>query len=201
MLHRRHTFLMTIGLAIALVVAACGSNSGSGGGGLYGTGNTGANQTATAATATAVANNTNTPSATSSSGSGPCYRYCSKGSPTPTSSGSTTIKTTSLTVNGKTVMVLTNSQGLTLYYRTSDSAGSVCSGGCASAWPPILSSSVPATSTTLPGKLTVVTNANGSQVEYNGHPLYTYSGDSAPGQANGEGFAGVWFVVTTDLAA
>ena len=33
------------------------------------------------------------------------------------------------------------------------------------------------------------------QVTYNGHPLYTYSGDSAAGQANGEGSGGVWFVV------
>ena len=39
----------------------------------------------------------------------------------------------------------------------------------------------------------------GSQVAYNGHPLYTYSGDSAPLQANGEGFGNVWFVVPTTL--
>jgi predicted lipoprotein with Yx(FWY)xxD motif len=43
-------------------------------------------------------------------------------------------------------------------------------------------------------------NANGEQVAYNGHPLSTYSGDSEPGQTNGQGFGGVWFVVTTDLA-
>jgi hypothetical protein len=44
-------------------------------------------------------------------------------------------------------------------------------------------------------------DANGSQVAYNGHPLYTYSGDSAPGQANGEGFGNIWFVAPTTLPA
>jgi len=199
MIHRKHALLLSIGLVIALFIAACGSNTGSGNGGRYGAGaSTGANQTATATAA--VANNTPAPTATSGS-SGTCYRYCSSGSPTPSSSGPTTLKTASLTINGKSVTILTNSQGLTLYYRTSDTASSVCSGGCASAWPPVLSASIPATSTTLPGKLAVVANANGSQVEYNGHPLYTFSGDSAPGQANGEGVAGVWFVVPTNVGA
>ena len=52
----------------------------------------------------------------------------------------------------------------------------------------------------LPGVLGVVKNANGTQVTYNGHPLYTYSGDSAAGQTHGEGFAGKWFVATPVLA-
>jgi len=112
-----------------------------------------------------------------------------------------TIKTASLTVGGKAMTVLTNAQGMTLYYRTSDTPTSVCSGGCASAWPPVLSTSMPSVSTTLPGTFSLLNDANGSQVAYNGHPLYTYSGDSAPGQANGQGFGNIWFVAPTNLPA
>ncbi len=76
-----------------------------------------------------------------------------------------------------------------------------CSGGCASAWPPLLvsGSNTPTSTTSLPGKLSVQADANGTQVEYNGHPLYTFSGDTAPGQTTGEGFGGIWHVVTPSL--
>lgn len=51
----------------------------------------------------------------------------------------------------------------------------------------------------LPGALTVVQTANGAQVAYSGHLLYTYSGDDATGQANGQGIGGKWWVATVDL--
>jgi predicted lipoprotein with Yx(FWY)xxD motif len=150
----------------------------------------------------------NTGSSTSGSGTTP-----STGGTTPTSSGGGTtpttsstgsvIKTATATVNGTSVTILTNAQGLTLYYRTSDAPPStVCSGGCAGAWPPLVmsGSSVPTSATSLSGKLTIVSDANGNQVEYNGHPLYTYSGDTAAGQTTGEGVGGVWHVVTPSLA-
>jgi predicted lipoprotein with Yx(FWY)xxD motif len=105
-------------------------------------------------------------------------------------------------VKGTSQTILTNSQGLTLYYRTADVPPStVCSGGCAGAWPPLVmsGSGVPTSATSLSGKLTVVADANGNQVEYNGHPLYTYSGDTGPGQTTGEGVGGVWHVCTPSL--
>jgi predicted lipoprotein with Yx(FWY)xxD motif len=127
--------------------------------------------------------------------------------PTPTTSASTSasteIKTATATVNGKTTTILTTAKGLTLYYFTPDtSTTSACMGGCASAWPPLLvtGSSSPTSATTLPGKLTVLADDNGKQVQYNGHFLYTYAGDSAPGQTNGEGSGGKWYVATTDLS-
>jgi predicted lipoprotein with Yx(FWY)xxD motif len=122
---------------------------------------------------------------------------------TTTSSSAAIIKTTSATVNGQSVTVLTNAQGMTLYYLKPDTATtSACTGSCASTWPPLVSTSSgsPASATTLPGTLSVVTDANGQQVEYNGHMLYAYSGDTAPGQTNGEGIKGVWFVATTTLS-
>ena len=130
---------------------------------------------------------------TSSSGSGGTTPTSSGGGTTPAASSTgSLIKTATATVNGTSKTILTNAQGLILYYRTSDVPPStVCSGGCAGAWPPLVvsGSGTPTSATSLPGKLTIIADANGNQVEYNGHPLYTYSGDTASGQTNGEGVA------------
>lgn len=126
--------------------------------------------------------------------------------PAPTTGGgssSAVIQTATVTVKGQSETVLTNAQGMTLYYFTADSATqSACSGSCAQMWPPLLStgSGGPIGSTTLSGKLSVQKDANGNQVEYNGHPLYTFSGDTAPGQTHGEGLFGMWFVATPNLS-
>jgi predicted lipoprotein with Yx(FWY)xxD motif len=171
-----------LGIFLVIVIVACGSAS-------------------TTTNSTGGGNSSANPTATSGNSSGSCGRYSACVSPTAKPGGSTvSINTATATLHGKSVQILTNAQGLTLYYRTSDTASSVCSGSCATAWPPLLSTSVPASATSLPGKLTLLTDTNGSQLEYNGHPLYTFSGDNAAGQMNGEGIGGVWFVVTTDLA-
>ena len=143
---------------------------------------------------------------TTSTSSGSGYGgggYGGRGGTTPTASSTgSLIKTATATVNGTSETILTNAQGLTLYYRTSDVPPStVCSGGCAGAWPPLVmsGSGVPTSATSLSGKLTVVADANGNQVEYNSHPLYTYSGDTGPGQTTGEGVGGVWHVCTPSL--
>ena len=125
----------------------------------------------------------------------------SSGGTTPSSSAAI-IKSTSATVNGQSVTILTNTQGMTLYYLKPDTAKtSNCTGTCASTWPPLVftGSGSPGSSNALPGTLSVATDANGQQVEYNGHLLYAYSGDTAPGQTHGEGIKGVWFVATTTL--
>ncbi len=159
------------------------------------------NTTTTGSTATpAATSNSSSSSTTTSSRYGKGY---GSGSTTPTaSSAGQLIQTAMATVNGKSETILTNAQGITLYYRTTDMPpATVCSGGCASAWPPLLvsGSTTPTSTTTLPGKLSVQTDANGTQVEYNGHPLYTFSGDTGPGQTTGEGFGGIWHVVTPAL--
>jgi len=128
----------------------------------------------------------------------------SSGGGTTPSSAAAIIKTTSATVNGQSVTVLTNAQGMTLYYFKPDTATtSACTGTCAGNWPPLVftSSGSPASADALPGALSVVADANGQQVEYNGHLLYRFSGDTAPGQTNGEGIKGVWFVATTTLSS
>src|SRR5258708_11414731 len=121
--------------------------------------------------------------------------------PAHTPSATAPVKTATATVNGKLETILTTSTGLTLYYRTTDRPPSqVCSDGCAQTWHPLLYSGTLPAVAGLPGKLTTQTTANGSQVEYNGHPLYTYVGDRAPGHTTCEGKRGVWHVAPPRLA-
>jgi predicted lipoprotein with Yx(FWY)xxD motif len=125
------------------------------------------------------------------------------GNPYGAGSSSPVIQTATVTVKGQSEVVLTDAQGKTLYYYTLDPAmQSTCSSSCAQLWHPLLftGSGEPSSSTPLAGKLSVQMDANGTQIEYNGHPLYTFSGDTAPGQTNGEGLFGMWFVVTPNLA-
>src|SRR5581483_365653 len=124
--------------------------------------------------------------------------------PTTPAAAAPVVMTASATVNGKSVTILTDTKGMTLYYFTKDTATSTaCTGGCAQNWPPLLfsGSGSPTSSSTLPGTLSLVTTSNGQQVAYQGHMLYTFAGDSAAGQVNGEGKGGVWFVATTDLTS
>src|ERR1019366_9616143 len=107
------------------------------------------------------------------------------------------------TVSGNSEQVLTLSDGWTLYYNTDDTPTTAsCTGSCAGTWPPLLlSSGQPTSASTLPKSLTTASTGNGSQVEYDGHPLYRYSGDSGSDQANGEGKGGIWFVATPSLGS
>jgi predicted lipoprotein with Yx(FWY)xxD motif len=174
-----------VALVVLVLLAACGSN------------------TSTGSTTTPNAtSNTSAGSTPTSSGGRYGGGYGNSGTtPTVSSSGSL-IKTATATVNGKSVTILTTAQGRTLYYRTTDMPPTtVCSGGCASAWPPLLvsGSNNPTSATSLSGKLSAQADANGTQVVYNGHPLYTFSGDTAPGQTTGEGVGGIWHVCTPSL--
>jgi predicted lipoprotein with Yx(FWY)xxD motif len=95
--------------------------------------------------------------------------------------------------------VLAGVHGYTLYYYTEDKPGSgrsVCTGGCAEAWPPLVAPVKAPAGVRLPGRLGMITRPGGvRQVTLNGYPLYTYSGDKAPGQATGNGIGGAWHVV------
>lgn len=96
---------------------------------------------------------------------------------------------------------LVDGQGRTLYLFEADTAGkSACNGACTSAWPPYLTTSTPHPGTGVTGALLATsTRSDGAtQVTYNDHPLYYYSGDSRAGQQNGQGlnaFGSLWYVV------
>lgn len=129
----------------------------------------------------------------------------SSGSTTPTPSAQPSpVKTATATVQGKSETIFTNDSGMTLYYYTPDKDASVtCTGGCATAWPPLSASSgTPGPMSGVTGTWASDTNpAGGSVVTYNGWPLYTFAKDTAPGQTTGQGVGGVWFVATPSLAA
>ena len=94
--------------------------------------------------------------------------------------------------------VLTNAQGLTVYWFAKDSpTASTCAGACAAAWPPVLGMPRAESGVKLGGTLGEIKRANGTmQATFNGHPLYLFAGDQAPGQANGngvDGFGALWY--------
>ena len=97
------------------------------------------------------------------------------------------------------VTVLTNAKGRTLYWFAPDTATrSACYGTCAAYWPPVRGAATAGPGVT--GRLGTITRSDGSvQATYDGHPLYTYVGDTAAGQANGNRLnlnGGLWYEVT-----
>jgi predicted lipoprotein with Yx(FWY)xxD motif len=93
------------------------------------------------------------------------------------------------------VTLLTNANGLTLYWFAPDTtAKSVCYGSCAAYWPPVIGH--PTAGPGVTGQLGTITRTGGAtQATYDGHPLYTYIGDRAPGQASGNNInlnGGLW---------
>jgi predicted lipoprotein with Yx(FWY)xxD motif len=94
---------------------------------------------------------------------------------------------------------LVDSKGMTLYLFTKDSPNtSNCYGGCASYWPPLLTSGAPVAGSGVTASMLGTTKrTDGSiQVTYNGWPLYYYVSDKSAGDTSGENVQGVWFVIT-----
>jgi predicted lipoprotein with Yx(FWY)xxD motif len=104
--------------------------------------------------------------------------------------------------NSELGKILVNSKGLTLYlFKKDTGTKSTCTGPCATNWPPLHASGKPLAGTGLSAsKVGTTARSDGEpQVTYNGHPLYLFQGDSAPGQTNGEGisaFGAAWFAVS-----
>ena len=111
----------------------------------------------------------------------------------------TFIHTGMATINGNKVNVLMTNKGFAVYYYRADTLlKATCTGQCANDWPPVLapqgmmtvSSSMP-----LPRQLSVHQTANGAQVFYDGHALYTYAADAQPGIATGRAQDMQWYLV------
>ena len=109
----------------------------------------------------------------------------------PVATGADVLK--ARTVGG--VTLLTNTNGLTLYWFAPDtSTKSVCYGDCAAYWPPV--TGTPSAGPGVTGTLGTISRTDGTkQATYDGHPLYTYIGDHAPGTASGNNInlnGGLW---------
>jgi predicted lipoprotein with Yx(FWY)xxD motif len=172
-----------LALAAALAIAGCGSSSNSSSsaeGGAYGSGG---------------GNAASTQSTTSGSASG---GYGSAASSTSTGGAAAVVSVGSAPKVGQ---VLVDSKGMTLYYFEKDKKGggkSNCSGSCASVWPPLSTSgSAKAMGGAEASQTGTIKRSDGtSQVTYAGWPLYTYTADTKPGEANGtdvKSFGGAWY--------
>ena len=116
------------------------------------------------------------------------------GTPAAATSAGVTLKTAK--ISG--INVLTDANGLTLYWFAPDTpVTSKCTGSCTAYWPPVTGS--PQAGPGVTGRLgTIERPGGGLQATYDGHPLYTYVGDSGPGQAGGNNLnlnGGLWFEV------
>jgi predicted lipoprotein with Yx(FWY)xxD motif len=126
---------------------------------------------------------------------------------TPAAGTSSSPAATGTTLTERTIggaQVLTNSAGRTLYWFALDtSTKSNCTGTCATYWPPVTGPATAGSGVT--GTVGVITRSDGTmQATYDGHPLYTYVGDTAPGQNKGNGLnlsGGLWHEVTVSGTA
>lgn len=149
-----------------------------------------------------------------SSSSGGAYGGKSGGSSGESSTASAETKSTSSVAGGDGIVlaakvgdlgtVIVNSEGFTLYDFHKDKGGkSACYGACAAAWPPLLTEGNPQAQGAAQRSMLGTTKRNDGtvQVTYNGWPLYTYVGDKAPGEANGNDFSqfgAQWYALLPD---
>jgi predicted lipoprotein with Yx(FWY)xxD motif len=100
-------------------------------------------------------------------------------------------------------MILVNGRGRTLYAFTKDGRNQdrcVTTSGCSSAWPMLTSNGKPTAGPGVKGSMLATSTLPGGshQVTYNGHPLYTYVGDSSAAETDYVGanqFGGTWLAL------
>ena len=113
--------------------------------------------------------------------------------------GSSTIGVSNIGGLGK---VLVDSQGRTVYLFEKDTGPkSTCSGACAAEWPPVTTNGKPTAGDGATQSMAGTTKRSDgkTQVTYNGHPVYLFSGDQKPGDAAGqhvEAYGAEWYVLS-----
>lgn len=121
------------------------------------------------------------------------------GAERPEASAKSTSGLSTASINGQRVVV--DADGRAVYFYTEDKAGeakSTCLGGCATLWPAVTSSQQPKVEGITAEVGSITAADGGRQITLNGLPVYYYAKDTSPGQANGQGVAGVWYLVAPD---
>jgi predicted lipoprotein with Yx(FWY)xxD motif len=138
----------------------------------------------------------------SSSGTGTTTAPSDTASPSESSSSAAAGGVTSLMTADTTLgTIVVDSAGMTVYQYDADtqnSGVSACTGACLTTWPPVNAETAPALDG-VTAEVGTITGTDGStQVTLNGWPLYYFSGDTAPGDTNGQGVQGIWWVLAPD---
>ena len=96
--------------------------------------------------------------------------------------------------------ILTDAEGMTIYFFANDTEGvSNCSGDCLENWPIVPVDGEPSGDDAVTAELGTIDAADGStQLTVNGFPAYYFAGDSEAGDVNGQGVGGIWWVFGTD---
>jgi predicted lipoprotein with Yx(FWY)xxD motif len=129
--------------------------------------------------------------------------YKSASTPTNSTHSDTTAVSVSSAANMSFGTILTDGAGRTLYFFDNDKPikpQSSCNSQCVKVWPIVpASSDNPVGPGVDAAKLGHILRSDGqTQLTYNNWPLYTFSGDTAAGQTNGQGFMGIWHVAGVD---
>jgi predicted lipoprotein with Yx(FWY)xxD motif len=138
-----------------------------------------------------------------SAASAPASPSQSSGGASASSPAGDTLKTASSPLGH----IVVDANGMTVYYFKKDTKGesaATCTGACATYWPPVTTSGMPKL-TGVSGTVGTIAGPNGAkQVTIDGLPIYTYVGDSKPGDVAGQGsngFGAKWWVVAPDGSA
>jgi predicted lipoprotein with Yx(FWY)xxD motif len=98
--------------------------------------------------------------------------------------------------------IVVDAAGMTLYFFDNDVAGSgqsSCSGQCATMWPAAHPAGTEPVADGITADVATITGTDGQpQITIDGRPVYTFANDAAPGDVNGQGVGGIWYVIGAD---
>jgi predicted lipoprotein with Yx(FWY)xxD motif len=200
--NRASVVRLLVPLLIAGVAAACtGAASSAGPSGAASAPSSAAGSSSAPSSAPSTASPTRSPASPPAATASPTGSPASPPASTASPTGSPTSDTVKLGVARSSSLgsYLTAPNGKTLYTLSSDPADkSTCTGECATAWPPLKIAPNGKVEAPVMGTFGIIKRADGTdQVALDGHPLYEFIKDTAPGQTNGEGivaFGGTWHV-------